>query len=194
MALYFAMINDERQGPFTLEELHDAGVTPETYVWCKGMGDWVQAGEVADICRFYRQRLFDKMHPVRKVEDPKVEEAAVMPKSNGIFGSYPFPMPNEEPADMSHPPVSMLMVSILMTLLCFPPTGFIAIYYSMMSRKAWDRSMDNAGGASRQGYSEEERREFRRVAYDSARSARMWVGITFFLGLILYSFVVNLNN
>ncbi len=76
MALYFAMIDGERRGPFTLDALHEAGVTPDTYVWSKGMSDWEQAADVADICRYYRQRIFDKLHPVPIVaEQPAVPEA-----------------------------------------------------------------------------------------------------------------------
>lgn len=33
------------------------GVRPDTYVWCKGMDDWMKADEVPDICRYFRQRL-----------------------------------------------------------------------------------------------------------------------------------------
>ena len=33
------------------------GVRPDTYVWCKGMDDWMPADEVPDICRYFRQRL-----------------------------------------------------------------------------------------------------------------------------------------
>ena len=57
------MIDGRKSGPYTLDELQEAGVTPETYVWCKGMDDWEKAADVADICRYYRQRLFNLMHP-----------------------------------------------------------------------------------------------------------------------------------
>ncbi len=53
MALYFAMIDGERRGPFRLDQLRDAGVGPDTYVWSKGMADWEQAADVADICRYF---------------------------------------------------------------------------------------------------------------------------------------------
>ena len=63
---YFAIIEGEKQGPFELEQLAEAGVRPSTYVWCKGMADWEKAENVADICRMYRGRLYDLLHP--KVE------------------------------------------------------------------------------------------------------------------------------
>ncbi len=54
---YFAMIGERRYGPMELDDMVAQGVRPDTYVWCKGMPDWMQASEVPDICRYFRQRL-----------------------------------------------------------------------------------------------------------------------------------------
>ena len=54
---YFAMIGGHQYGPMELDEMVREGVRPDTYVWCKGMTDWIQASEVPDICRYFRQRL-----------------------------------------------------------------------------------------------------------------------------------------
>ncbi|MDE6510569.1 MAG: DUF4339 domain-containing protein [Muribaculaceae bacterium] len=54
---YFAMIGGRRIGPMELDEMPKEGVRPETYVWCKGMDDWMKADDVPDICRYFRQRL-----------------------------------------------------------------------------------------------------------------------------------------
>lgn len=54
---YFAMIGGRQYGPMELEDMAGEGVRPDTYVWCKGMPDWMQASEVPDICRYFRQRL-----------------------------------------------------------------------------------------------------------------------------------------
>ena len=40
-----------------LDDMPREGVRPDTYVWCKGMDDWMPADEVPDICRYFRQRL-----------------------------------------------------------------------------------------------------------------------------------------
>lgn len=55
------MIGGRQQGPFALDQLHDAGVRPDTYVWCKGMADWEMASQVPDICRYFRLRLSDSL-------------------------------------------------------------------------------------------------------------------------------------
>lgn len=192
MALYFAMIDGERQGPFRLDQLRDAGVGPDTYVWCKGMSDWEQAADVADICRFFRQHIFALMHPepaVRRIEPVRREESA--PQSMRFGMGSAFPMPQDDPAELQQPPLSMLLPAIFFTLFCFPPTGFFAIYYSVLARKAWEeavRSRSKKGGAL---YTEREREDIRKKAHDYGRLSKMWVGITFFLGLMMYAFLMN---
>ena len=54
---YFAMIGGRQYGPMELDDMPREGVRPDTYVWCKGMDDWMPADEVPDICRYFRQRL-----------------------------------------------------------------------------------------------------------------------------------------
>ncbi len=54
---FFAMIDGRQVGPIALEDIVEAGVRPDTYVWAKGMSDWAHASDVPDICRFFRLRL-----------------------------------------------------------------------------------------------------------------------------------------
>lgn len=51
------MISGRQVGPLELEQIVEAGVRPDTYVWCKGMSDWQKASDVPDICRYFRLRL-----------------------------------------------------------------------------------------------------------------------------------------
>lgn len=191
MALYFAMIDGEQKGPFTLDELHEEGVRPDTYVWAKGMDDWKKADDVADICRYYRQRIFDRMHPSPKHPENEnnvqsSREEFDEQKMRGLRG-YPFPMPEEDPSRLQNPPMPTLGVAIAVLLLCFPPTGAIALYFSIMARKEWDKSVEIS-----EGKVEGDADKFRRDAHNSARLAKMWIGITFFLGLIFYAFMVSM--
>lgn len=91
---YFAMIDGERRGPFELDALADVGVRPDTYVWCKGMADWEKAEDVAEICRWYRQRIFGLMHPPRFPESNVVQTASNADLTAG----------GTMPADTSAPP------------------------------------------------------------------------------------------
>lgn len=197
---YFAMIDGERRGPFDLSELHDAGVLPETYVWCKDMDDWEKAEDVADICRFYRRRIFDLMHPQASAPEPQTS-----PDPDGDpYGQFPVRyrefvrregadpiIPDEPEEDLAMPPASMLPVSLVLTLLCCPVTGLVAIYWSVMSRRAWEEMRRGESKSSKKLYTDEERSAYSRMAHDYARKAKMWCGITFFLGFILYAFIGN---
>lgn len=188
MALYFAMINGERQGPFRPDQLRDAGVGPDTYVWCKGMADWEQAADVADICRFFRQHIFNLMHPVPATQPDREERQENLETPDLRFGiRSAFPMPEDSPADLDRAPASMLAPAILTTLLCFPLTGFFAIYYSVLSRRAWDDAIHSESKNGSKLYTNEERMECKKKAHDYARQSKMWVGITFFLGFIFYA-------
>lgn len=200
---YFAMIDGQRRGPFTLAELHEAGVRPDTYVWCKGMADWEKAEDVADICRFYRQRIFDLMHPSAReipqsealssqgtpTEDPYANVPPRFREYARRAGIDPSLFSNPETQDFSRPPVSLITVSVFLIFFCFPPTGFIAFYYAMMCRKTWDEAKRSADDKNKGFYSEEERKELARKTYDYERLAKMWCGITFFLGFIFYALI-----
>lgn len=189
MPKYFAMIDGEQRGPFALEELREAGVTPSTYVWRKGMPDWVEAGDDAEICRYFRQYIFDKMHPasVPAVAEPRKEGAAVRTLTR--FGITMPVEDKDEDENVDYPPMVPLIPAILLTLFCFPLTGFFAIYFSICARKSWEDAVRSESKNGRPLYSHAERQECKKDAHDYARKAKMWTGITFFMGLILYSFL-----
>lgn len=176
---YFAIIDDVQCGPFLLEELADNGVGPDTYVWCKGMDDWKQAREVADICRFFRNRIFDKMHSkslsVEKSQDCEVESQEI--QSVGGVSRFPqladFDELNRLHRNVDIPPRTWFLEALILTILCFPLTGFVAIYFSVKSSRAW-----------RENKKEE--------SHDLAQKSKMWCGFTFFFGLIFLAFVSKL--
>lgn len=200
MAKYFAMIDGERCGPYSLEELHDAGVGPETYVWSKGMSDWQQAADVADICRHFRQRIFNRMHPSA---GPEIKERG--PASGGekeregedeLIGGWGrflgagqnLPLP-EDAVDLSKQPPSLIPIAVMVIVFCFPLTGAVALYFSIAARKAWNEAIRSESKPERPLYTDQEREELKREAYDNTRSAKMWIGITFFMGFIFWAFI-----
>lgn len=207
------MIDGERRGPFPLERLPEEGVHPSTYVWSKGMADWEKAEDVAEICRFYRGRLYDIMHPA-PVAPP--EEVQQMPQQSGesdtrhrLGAMHGVELPTLEEIDShedtSVKPRSMLVPAILATFFFCPPIGIFAIYLAVASKKCWKNSLkfnDNSPASGQSALSELHqdmrininRREptssdWRRLAHDYARAAKMWSGIAFFVGIIIYSFL-----
>lgn len=186
---YYAIIDGVQKGPFTLEELPGAGVRPSTYIWTKGMKDWQQAEENADVCRLFRNHLYDIMHPAEAVNPISVEtpDDRWKIKPDAPKGHYPSrfdkyleesgeaPLPTleeiEAQKDTQTPPVSMIGYAWIVTLLCFFPTGIVALVYAYKSKKAW-KSGENS------------------LSHDYCRSAKMWTGISFFIGLIGYGFLL----
>lgn len=185
---YFAIINGEQRGPFELEQLPEVGVRPSTYVWCKEMADWEKAEDVADICRLFRRRIHDLMHPgstaaeqarqqelkntQQTLQDDIMEQ--IPPRFRKIVeesGTTPGPPITQEP-DYDTPPMSMLPYALFTTIFCFPLTGIVAIYYAVTSRRAWAKG-DH------------------KKAHELVRSAKMWVGITFFMGFFVAAFALR---
>ena len=181
---YYAMIDGEQKGPFELEELPEAGVRPSTYIWCKGLPDWEKAEDNADVCRLFRNHLYDVMHPA-----PQIPEAS-QEGNSGEIPLNPSPtrfdyylkdsseqIPTLEEIDSRQnkemPPMSMIGYAWIVTLFCFPPTGIAALVFAYKSRSEW-----------KAGRNEQ--------AHEYCRSAKMWTGITFFLGLIFYAFLFAL--
>lgn len=192
---YYAMIDGRQQGPFSLEELPSAGVRPSTYIWCKGMPDWQKAEENADVCRLFRNHLYDVMHPSQTIQP-------VSDATNGVsddkwkvrpdepHGPYPSrfdgflqqageePLPTlediEKQKDKSVPPPSMVGYAWLVTIFCCVPTGIVALVFAYKSKKSW-KNGDNT------------------LSHEYGRRARMWTGISFFLGLIGYGLFLALS-
>lgn len=189
--LYFAMINGERRGPFNLDELHNAGVMPDTYVWCKTMSDWEKAEDVADICRYYRQRLFNLMHPTPTVAEVATEPNTESPEATQ-FTRYGIELPPVDSIqeDYSVEPPSLVILAIIVTIFFFPLAG-VGIYYAVLSRRAWHDSQ-RAENEDRNLYSIQERKECQIRAHEYARKAKMWIGISFFIGIIIFAVFINL--
>lgn len=192
---YYAMIDGKRYGPYELEELANAGVRPGTYIWCKGMDDWEKAEDVADVCRMFRIRLYDLMHPsqsapAEEVDPSEIKDISsagndqVTPSGMTRFdralndaGAPHLPSLEEiEERDNNIPPSPFLLpIAIFVTIIGFMPAGIVAIIYSIKARKAWNDSP----GSKEAGH--------------FCRAAKMWTGIAFFIGMILYAFLFRFS-
>ena len=183
---YYAMIDGEQKGPFQLSELPAAGVRPGTYIWCKGLPNWQKAEDNPDVCRLFRNHLYDVMHPEAaavNLSPEELEKYKVAPDSSD--GKYPSrfdyylkgtgeSIPTLEEIDSKEnkdvPPMSMIGYAWLVTILCFFPTGIAALVFAYKSKKQWKEGNNI-------------------LAHGYCRSAKMWTGITFFIGIIIYAFL-----
>lgn len=188
---YYAMIDGVQKGPFSLEELPAQGVRPSTYIWCKGMDEWQKAEDNPDVCRLFRNHLYDIMHPgvqqvfksQEEMDKYKIQPDAPKDTHRSRFDRYleetgNDPLPTIEEIDSNKdtgiPPVNMIGYAWLVTILCFFPTGIVALVYSYKSKNAWNNH-DNAR------------------AHEFSRQAKMWTGITFFIGVICYGVFLSFS-
>lgn len=178
---YYAMIEGERKGPFELDELIEIGVRPSTWVWAKGMTDWKRADEVGDICRLFRRRLAVLAHPQATLPAPPPAPQAEEKPQNQALRFWP---EVEEKVDYDSKPLSVLPAAIFVTLMCFPLTGFVSIFYAVATGAKWKRSEDITDNP-------EERHRLRVEAHNASRLSQMWLGITIFLGMAFYGFLLS---
>lgn len=203
------MIDGTRKGPYTLEELAEAGVTPSTYVWSKGMKDWEKAEEVADICRFFRQRIAALQHPGTIVMPGQEETPAPQPEvkpEDGltdeerkrleeipqafrgfVYKSGQIPtQPPRNSIDINREPRSFLFTAVIATILCCPIIGFIAIYFSFRTRTLWRQAVSEKNN--------ENASILKQKAHDASRKARMWTGITICIGIMIGGFFIGMKG
>lgn len=189
---YYAMIDGVQKGPFSLQQLPEAGVRPSTYIWCKGMQDWQKAEDDPEVCRLFRNHLYDKMHPSDAPQQTNIpvednrwkvqpdEPKGPLPSKFDRFlqqaGEDPLPTLEEidSKEDKTNPPISMIGYAWLVTIFCFPPTGIAALVYAYKSKNAWKKGENN-------------------LAHDLNRKAKMLTGISFFIGIIGYGLFMALS-
>lgn len=185
---YYVMLGGQQKGPYTLDQLVELGIRPDTYVWCKGMADWQHADEVADICRAFRLHIVDIRHPKRLDPNQSNPQPEAPENNNNEFRPLFDPA---EPNPSAPLPRGMLPVAIIVTLFCFFPTGLASIYYAVKARKAWNESRNSLNKNNSQLYDREEREQLARDLSDSIRYYKMWTGITFFLGIISLASIIS---
>lgn len=196
MTQYFAMLDNNCQGPFLLDQLDRAGVRPDTYVWSKNMADWEKAIDVEEIRDYFRKHLDEKRERIIHSDSENQKNGNintnVEKQQVNVFSRYGLEFPvQEEEEDLDRPPVSYIIPAVISTLLCFPITGAMAIYYSIKARLEWGYAVMSESDKGREPYTPEERLEYKKNAHYCERMAKMWIGITFFIGIIAYATIIG---
>lgn len=149
MKQYYLVINGEKSGPFTIDQLATQQLTPETPVWTEGMSDWVPAQQVAEL-----SSLFASQAPTPEAYQPTATPQAPAYNAAPAYGNPQPQAPNTQVV-----PPNYLVWSILVTLFCCIPGGVVAIVYSTQVSSRFQQG-DYAG------------------ANESSRNARKWVIIS----------------
>lgn len=53
---YYLVVNNEQQGPFTLDALKNQQLTPQSLVWTAGMENWLAASQVPTLATLFEQQ------------------------------------------------------------------------------------------------------------------------------------------
>lgn len=187
---YYAFIDGEQKGPFSLDRLIDIGVRPSTYVWSKDMEDWQRADSVEEIRNLFRHHLENKRENTLTQVQPATPSEATTGKPENVVTQQRmgFPLPEtEENIDLDSPPQVSLTLAVLSLLLCFPPTGIAAVIYAYKAQKTWDEATkwrDNTKDASE---------GLRRKAHEYERLSKMWLGLTVAFGIIFWTLLFSVR-
>lgn len=101
---YYVVLEEKRQGPFSVEELRTKNITRQTLVWREGMSDWTELKDVEEL-----SELAGSIPPPMQEAKEETKEAQTEKP----------PMPK-----------TWFVESIIVTLICCLPFGIIGIIYS----------------------------------------------------------------
>ncbi len=108
---YWAIINNVKVGPLTVEQLKACGLTVETLVWREGFDQWVAAGTVAEIASIFA---------------PADAWAQYASGENTSIGQ-----PQQVQQEAKPPcPNTYLAWAIIATIFCCIPFGIVSIIYA----------------------------------------------------------------
>ena len=96
--------NGKQEGPFTVEELSQQGITPESEVWAPGMADWKQAGDVPELTAVLQRAEFEAAQQAARMAEnqPMMGEPYEPSTPPGYFPPSPPPRVSvEEPRKKS---------------------------------------------------------------------------------------------
>ena len=186
MAQYFLGKNNQRLGPFPLEQLLANGLTPDTLVWCSGMPGWQKANEVPEVAALFapQQQQYQQpqyQQPQYQQPQPQYQQPAYQqPQYQQPQYQQPaYQQPQygyQQPAYNNAPPRpdNNLVWAILSTILCCLPLGIVAIIKASNVNSLYDRG-DYAGAEE---------------AAKSAKTWAMWGAISALIIWVLYILLV----
>ena len=148
--------NGKQEGPFTVEELSQQGITPESEVWAPGMADWMQAGDVPELTAVLQRAEFEAaQQAARAAQNQPAMGQPYEPAVNP--GQVPPPVPPRVPVQDETKKKSgctPLLIAALILAIMFATMVFTCPDRSAHEAaiqevtKAWvrDKVDDNLGG------------------------------------------------
>lgn len=178
---YYIAENEQPVGPFEVGQLIARGLKGTDLVWAEGFEGWVPAESVEEIrialyspngsSPEYRETAIPEINPTQNTQCPPPP----------FRPAYQQPQPEQQPVQTEIPPKNWLVESILVTILCCFPFGFVGAIKAAQVNAWW------AGG-------------FYEKAEKASSDAKRWTIIGLVCGLVLivlhgiFVFTVGLNG
>lgn len=86
MKKYYIVVEGQRKGPYTKEELVEMDIDSSTLIWCKGMQDWDEVKNIEELIYLFKSMpppIPEKSRPTYKVEAEikKKKEKLIKPET-----------------------------------------------------------------------------------------------------------------
>lgn len=168
---YWIYLNEEKKGPYTVDQLKDLHISASTLVWGEGMVSWKNANEVPELASLFEDEDNQEeatSEAVDNIEEPQQEykkNITPPPYNQGCCNNYGTPSQEIKNQYQECPP-TYLVWAVLSTLCCCFPLGVVAIIYgSNVQSKFYSGDYEGA------------------VKY--SERAALWVILSFVIGLTL---------
>lgn len=133
-----------QRGPFTIEELANMNLTPDTPVWYEGLDNWITAAESPGLAPFLTTRNDGADNRPLDVEYTEADNASETAFGNNQFRQQPAQDSfrsriDEQSRPQGECPPTYLAWSIIVTICCCLPLGIAAIIYSGKVKPCWQQ-------------------------------------------------------
>ena len=174
MSQYYIGKNNERLGPFPVEQLIANGITPDTLVWCQGMPGWEKAVNVPEVAALFAPQQPQPDYTVQNqgYQQPQYQQPqyAQPQYQQPQYAQPQYQQPQYGYGNMPPRPDNNLVWAILCTVLCCLPLGIVSIIKASSVNSLYDRG-DYAGA---------------QAAADSAKKWAIWGAVGAVVFWIIY--------
>ena len=130
--------NGKQEGPFTVEELAQQGITPESEVWAAGMSDWQQAGDVPELTAVLQRAEFEASQQAARAAENQATTGQPYEPSGAQVPPPPAPrygIPTQEPPKKKSGCTPWLIAALILAIL------FATMVFTCPDRSAHEKAI-----------------------------------------------------
>lgn len=171
---YWVSINNNQEGPMSLDEVIALNPSADMLVWHPGMPDWDVASNLPELAHLFGGDFEEYVdgETAENEPQPEPEQANDEPvQEPAPKAEEPQSQPRQAAAPAEPCPPNYLVWTVLVTVLCCVPLGVVSLIYSSQVKTKY-----NAGDIE--------------GAKKASSRAELWLILAFVLGLIYQPFSV----